>query len=83
MSFSLSSNSKTEYKSQTPTINYIIYKTHKSTMFDLDIKIVIAVVTQCKKCKPPSLIVANSYGLGLDETTILELGRCCRKVEGK
>ena len=39
-------NSKTKYISQTPTINHIIYKTHKFTTSDLDIKIVIAVVTQ-------------------------------------
>jgi len=29
------------------------------------------------------LVVANSYELGLDETTMLELDRCHRKIEGK
>ena len=41
-------NSKTKYISQTPIVNHIIYKTHKYTMFDLNIKIVIPVVTQYK-----------------------------------
>ena len=41
-------DSKMKYISQTPTINHIIYKTHKSTTSDLDIKIIIAVVTQYK-----------------------------------
>ena len=36
-----------------------------------------------KKCKHPSLVVANSYRLELDETTMLELGKCHRKFEGK
>ena len=39
-------NSKTIYTSQTPTVNHIIYKTHKFTMSISNIKIVIAVVTQ-------------------------------------
>jgi len=39
-------NSKTKYTSQTSTINHIIYKTYKSTTFDYNIKITIAVVTQ-------------------------------------
>ena len=38
-------NSKTKYTSQIPTINYIIYKTHKFTTTNLNIKIVIVVVT--------------------------------------
>ena len=39
-------NSKTIYTFQTPTVNHIIYKTHKFTMSISNIKIVIAVVTQ-------------------------------------
>ena len=35
------------------------------------------------KCKPPSLVVANSYGLGLGGTKMLELGRFHWKIEGK
>jgi len=45
-------NSKTKYTSQTPTINHIIYKTHKFTTFNLNIKIVIAIVTQYKMQAP-------------------------------
>ena len=30
-----------------------------------------------------SLVVANSYELGLDEIKMLELDRCCRNIEGK
>ena len=30
-----------------------------------------------------TLFVANSYELRLDETTMLELGRCCQNIEGK
>ena len=30
-------NSKTNYTFQTPTVDHIIYKTYKSTMFDLNI----------------------------------------------
>ena len=41
-------NSKTKYISQTPTVDHIIYKTHKSTKSDLNMKIVIAVDTQYK-----------------------------------
>ena len=41
----------TKYTSQTPTVNHIIYKIHKSTMSDLNIKIIIVVVTQYKMCK--------------------------------
>ena len=41
-------NSKTKYTSQTPTVNDIIYKTHKFTTSDLDIKIIIVIVTQYK-----------------------------------
>ena len=37
-------NSKTKYISQTPTVNYIIYKTHKFRTFDLNIEIVIVIV---------------------------------------
>ena len=37
-------NFKTKYISQTPTINHIIYKTHKFRTFDLNIKIVIVIV---------------------------------------
>ena len=29
------------------------------------------------KCMPPPFLVANSYVLELDETTMLELGSCC------
>ena len=46
-------NSKTKYTSQTLTINHILYKTHKSTTFDLNIRIVIvAIVTQYKMQAP-------------------------------
>ena len=45
-------NSKTKYTPQTPTNNHIIYKTHKSTTFDLNIKIVIFIVTQYKMQAP-------------------------------
>ena len=41
-------NSKTKYISQTPTVDHIIYKTHKSTKSDINMKIVIAVDTQYK-----------------------------------
>ena len=41
-------NSKTKDTFQTSTINHILYKTHKSTTFDLNIKIVIVVVSQYK-----------------------------------
>ena len=47
-------NSKTKYTSQTPTINHILYKIQKSTMFDLNIKIVITIVTQYKMHAPLS-----------------------------
>ena len=57
-------------------VNDIIYKTHKFTMFNLNIKIVIAILLLDIKCKFPSLVVANLYGLGLDETIILEVGWC-------
>ena len=45
-------NYKTKYASQTPTVNHIIYKTHKSTTSDLIMKIIIAVVTQYKMQAP-------------------------------
>ena len=45
-------NSKTKYISQTPTVNYIIYKTHKSITSDLNIKIIIVIVTQYKMQVP-------------------------------
>ena len=45
-------NSKTKYTFQTLTINHIIYKTHKSTTSDLNIKIVIAIITQYKMQVP-------------------------------
>ena len=70
-------NSKTKYTSQTFTINDIIYKIYKSTTSNFNIKIVIAVITQYKMQPPPFLVVANSYELRLDETTMLELGKCC------
>ena len=76
-------NSKTKYTSKTPTINHILYKTHKSITFDLKIKIVIVVVTQYKMHAHHSLVVANSYGLELDETIMLELGKCRLKIEEK
>ena len=41
-------NTKTKYTFQTSIVNYIIYKTHKSTTSNFDIKIVIAIVTQYK-----------------------------------
>ena len=51
-------------------------------MVDLNIKIVIAIVTQYKM-QVLFLVVTNSYGLKLDGITMLELGRYCRKIEGK
>ena len=39
-------NTKNKYTSQTPIVNHIIYITHKSTTSDLNIKIIIVVVTQ-------------------------------------
>ena len=41
-------NSKIKYASQTLTINHIIYKTHKSTISNFNIKVIIVVVTQYK-----------------------------------
>ena len=41
-------NSKTKYTFQTPTVNYIIYKIYKFTTFNLNMKIVIAIVTLYK-----------------------------------
>ena len=43
-------NSKTKYTFQLPTVNhiYIIHKAHKFTTFALNIKILIAIVTQYK-----------------------------------
>ena len=41
-------NSKTKYIYQTPTVGHIIYKTHKSTKPNLNMKIKIAVVTRYK-----------------------------------
>ena len=38
-------NYKTKYTSQTPTVNNIIYKTHKYTTSNFNIKIVIIIVT--------------------------------------
>ena len=32
---------------------------------------------------PHSLVVTNSYGLGLDETTMLELGGYRQKIKSK
>ena len=46
--FLLNSKKKKEYISQTPTVDHIIYKAHKSTKFDLNMKIIIAVDTQYK-----------------------------------
>ena len=37
-------DSKTKYTSQTSTINYILYKTHKFTIIDSNIEIIIAVI---------------------------------------
>ena len=45
-------NPKTKYTFQTPTVNHIIYKTHKFTKSKLNIKIVITVVTQYKMQAP-------------------------------
>ena len=52
-------------------------------MFNLNIKILIVVITQYKMQAPPSLVVANSYELGLDEITMFDLGRCRRKIKSK
>ena len=46
-------NSKIKYTSQTLTINHIIYKTHKSATFDLNIRIVIVVVVTQYKMQAP------------------------------
>ena len=35
------------------------------------------------KCMPPPLVVANSYGLELDEITMLELGSCRWNIKDK
>ena len=45
-------NYKTKYTFQTPTVNNEIYKTHKSTTFDFNIKIVIVIATQYKMQGP-------------------------------
>ena len=45
-------NSKKINISQTLTVNHIIYKTHKSTTFDLNIKVVIVIVTQYEMQAP-------------------------------
>ena len=45
-------NYKTKYTYQTPTVNNEIYKTHKSTMFDFNIQIVIIIATQYKMLGP-------------------------------
>ena len=50
-------NSKTKYTSQTPTVNHIIYKTHKYTMSNLNIKIVIAIITQYKMKEHAGMIL--------------------------
>ena len=41
-------NSKTKYTSQTFTVNHIIYKTLKFSTSNLNIKIIIDIVTQYK-----------------------------------
>ena len=41
-------NSKTKYTFQTLIVNHIIYRTHKFTMSNLNIKILIVVATQYK-----------------------------------
>ena len=45
-------NSKTKYTFQTSTINHVLYKTHKFTTVDLNIKIVVAAITQYKMQAP-------------------------------
>ena len=45
-------NSKTKYILQTPIVNHIIYETHKSITFDLNIKIIITVIIQYKTQAP-------------------------------
>ena len=45
-------NYKTTYTSQILTVNHSLYKTYKSTTFNLNIKIVITVVTQYKMQTP-------------------------------
>ena len=54
-------NFKTKYISQTPTVNHIIYKTHKSTTSDLIMKIIIAVVTQYKMQAPLPWLELDRY----------------------
>ena len=84
MSFSSSLILKQNIHPKHPqSINHMLYKTHKSITFDLKIKIVIVVVTQYKMHAHHSLVVANSYRLELDETIMLELGKCRLKIEEK
>ena len=45
-------NSKIKYTCQTHTVNHIFYKIHKPTTFDLNMKIIIATVTQYKMQVP-------------------------------
>ena len=51
-----------------------LYKTHKSTTFNLNIKIVIIVVTQYKM-QASFLSYSHSQRIGLNRTTMLELGK--------
>ena len=60
--FFLNSKKNTHLKHPQSIISFA-----KSTISDLNIKIVIAIVTQYKM-QASSLVVANSYGLGLDKT---------------
>ena len=54
-------NFKIKYIPQTPIVNHIIYKTHKSITFDLNIKIVIAIVIQYKMQAPLPWLELDRY----------------------
>ena len=75
-------NFKTKYTYGFPTstsqiviVNHGLLKTLKSTPFNLNIKIVIAIVTQYKM-QIPVLGFSQLIGVNIRRTTILELGRC-------
>ena len=58
--------------SQIFKVNYNLCKTHKSTTSNHNIK-----------CKPPSMVLANSYKAELEGIIMLEVGRCCQKIKDK
>ena len=71
-------NSKTKYTSQTPTVNHTIYKIDKTTTPNLNIKIVMLLSFNLK-CKPLFLYCSQL----MKQQYMLELDRCCQKIEGK